>query len=156
MSASQIILPARFKGTIVEEAINLLQQLEHREELEAIMRKFRRKYSRVTKMPCTKVAKAFRWLGNRICEVYHVPKPADVIVVSKRVLNCYGNGIIFTSPSIISFLHELRHHILAMRGVAYHNDWEVQKWAIAVFLLGYADQLPKLRLINNYWLVRRR
>ena len=153
MSAISISsLPDRFLGTIVEDAVRILNKLENREELEKIMREFRKKYPRVKKLPCKKVEKAFKWLARRICRAFGVAPPDDIVVASKKSLRLYMGGMIVTDQSIISFLHELYHHIFFQKGIT-HNDWDAQKYAIATYLLGYFDLLPKLELRDNYYLV---
>jgi len=61
-------------------------------------------------------------------------------------------GSIQTTKSIISFLHELRHHIARHANYS-QSEYLVQKWAIALWAMAYHDKIleGRVRIVDNFW-----
>jgi len=151
-------MPRRFRGTIVEKAYKLIPKLKNVDQLQAIMQEFRRRYPRIRKMKKREVIQAFMWLANKICAVYRVPPPNKINIIKYACGSMINilTGEIWVNKSIISFLHELRHWIATCTQRYSNKNNKVQTWAIAVYLLAYSDRLPKLVLMDNYYLTRHR
>lgn len=146
-------VPERFRNTIVEYAIVHVQpSVLH---LKPIILRFKKRY-KISKMNVKEVEEAFKWLASKICAAYNVQKPKKITVYQGSALSNApwvntATGEIYTNKSIISFLHELGHWIFRDR-----SEFFIQAWAIAVYLLAYCHMLPKLELVNDFYLVLRK
>ena len=156
-------LPHEFRGTIIEDAVNYIDRLKNVSKMYQIVNSFRDKFPRIRNLSDEEARNAFVWLAERIREIYGFPIPEIEIIDRAEYWNNdadpipntnFMNGRIQTTKSIISFLHELRHWIARYCGYS-QNEYLVQKWAIAVWLLGYSDMVlqRKVEVKHNFFVV---
>lgn len=66
--------------------------------------------------------KALKEISKKICEVYDVKEPTNIIVGKKPNSYYPDTGEIYIENySIISYLHELRHHMQRVKGLKYRG-----------------------------------
>lgn len=90
--------------------------------------------------------KALLDINKKICDIYGVSYPKK-IVVGKRCNSYYpGEKTIYVENySIISFLHELRHHMQNVKGLKY-NGLTIEQDSRAFSMRLYALAVPKMFL----------
>lgn len=90
--------------------------------------------------------KALKDISNKICEIYGVSKPRKIIVGRRQ--NCYSpteKTIYVENYSLISFLHELRHHFQTVKGLRYRGltiEQDSRAFSMRLFYLA----VPKMFL----------
>lgn len=88
--------------------------------------------------------KALLEINNKVCDIYGVSYPKKIIVGKRR--NSYyptEKTIYVENYSIISFLHELRHHMQNVKGLRYEG-LTIEQDSRAFSMRLYALAVPKM------------
>lgn len=78
-------------------------------------------------------------LGKKLCEIYKIGLHGEVTYGYYEAYFFVDKRITLVKPSIVSYLHEFRHHWQTMTGKHLSSEPDARKWSLSAFRKAFPE-----------------